>query len=219
MFSSTLHPHYQAGARDHLGAIISPILVGWDDERIEKGKFLDLTSLALRLLGAILLGHDRYGVFGPPKVLDAVNPNDLCIAQTDWDDFLSEMKKIIFDIEPDIQFRKDEMLLLQQGPRVTSQERRATGLAGKVAKVTMRSDWPRTVIAPVDAWSVPIQIGDTVRLVKPDGESLKVFVAGIAKPNSSPSDGKYSLMVNASDLSSEDIPADTSVWLDINGTS
>lgn len=91
---------------------------GFDDEIISKGRFYRLTHFAIQVLAAIKLQHDRYGIFGEPRSQSSVDMKQVLITKKEWDSIIMELKQIILDIEPDIQFQFDPIEFLNRGPTI-----------------------------------------------------------------------------------------------------
>ena len=89
---------------------------GFDDEIIDRGRFYRLTQFAIQVLAAAKLHHDRYGIFGEPRVQSAVDMNRVSLTKNEWDSVILELKAIILGIAPDMQFQFDPMEFLNHGP-------------------------------------------------------------------------------------------------------
>lgn len=101
------------------------------------------------------------------------------------------------------------------------QEPRLTGLTGRVADTFVISGRPGVIAIPAEAWAVPVKVGDTLRLVKPDGSCLVVRLGGIEMVNtrglemmSRPKFDKAALLLRGENLSKEDVPIGTEIWID-----
>ena len=91
----------------------------WDDKSITSGRFFDLVTFTNMVLAALIIGHDRYGIFGKKKVLSQVDPRDIRLTKDEYDRFIEEIKAIILSMEPDLQFRFNKKMFLLYGPTVT----------------------------------------------------------------------------------------------------
>lgn len=89
---------------------------GFDDEVIDRGRFYRLTHFAIQVLAAVKLQHDRYGIFGEPRVRSTVDMNRVSLTKNEWDSEILELKGIILGIAPDMQFQFDPMEFLNHGP-------------------------------------------------------------------------------------------------------
>lgn len=90
----------------------------WDNNYIRKGRFFDLVAFSNKLLFALYLGHDRYGMLGEIKILETVNPNDVQLKRATYDKLLDEIRAIVLEIEPGIPFSCNKFALMNQGPVV-----------------------------------------------------------------------------------------------------
>jgi hypothetical protein len=87
-----------------------------------------------------------------------------------------------------------------------------TTLAGTVADVFQLAQ-RGVIIIPDEPWSVPLKVGSTLKLRKPDGTFLMTHVRGVEMSNPSRFDGKPGLLVGEAGLSKDDVPTGTEVYV------
>ena len=87
-----------------------------------------------------------------------------------------------------------------------------TTLAGTVAAV-FRIVQRGVVIVPDEPWGVPLKVGSTLQLRKPDGTFLIAHVRGIEMSNPPRFDGKVGVLVGDAALSEADVPPGTEVYV------
>ena len=87
-----------------------------------------------------------------------------------------------------------------------------TKLAGTVAAVFLLAQ-RGVIIVPVEPWDVPLKVGATLELRKPDGTYLITHVRGVEMSNPPRLDGKVGLLVGDASLSKDDVPPGTEVYV------
>lgn len=87
----------------------------WDNNPIISGRFFRLTHFANRVLAAMQLGHDRYGMLGEPRTIPAVDPNSLRLTKAEWEGLLSDLRDIVLSIDPDLKFQWDALEFTNHG--------------------------------------------------------------------------------------------------------
>lgn len=88
----------------------------WSKEPLDGGRAFEMIHSSNVVLRALLAGHDPNGIFGPPVRQKAVDPNQLKLPYHDYLALMLELRDIVQDLEPDLQFACDKLELVQRGP-------------------------------------------------------------------------------------------------------
>lgn len=86
-----------------------------------------------------------------------------------------------------------------------------TTLAGTVAAVFQLAQ-RGIIIVPDEPWIVPLKVGSTLKLRRPDGTSLITHVRGVEMSNPSRLDGKAGILIGETGLAKDDVPPGTEVY-------
>jgi len=93
-------------------------IINWEQHQVSSGRFFRFTHFLIRVIAALVVGHDRYGMFGEPKTLTRVDPSDLRLTKTEYDNLVCDLREILQSIDPELEHQYDSIEFLQRGPAV-----------------------------------------------------------------------------------------------------
>lgn len=84
---------------------------------------------------------------------------------------------------------------------------------GEVADSFILSGRPGVMVVPTKAWAATIRVHDSLRLVKPSGETMWVKLGGIGMTQPPSINAKSAFLLMAEGLSKDDVPIGSALWL------
>ena len=93
-------------------------IINWEQHQVNSGRFFRFTHFLNRVIAALVVGHDRYGMFGEPKTLTRVDPNDLRLTKTEYNNLVCDLREILQSIDSELEHQYDSLEFLQHGPVV-----------------------------------------------------------------------------------------------------
>ena len=84
---------------------------------------------------------------------------------------------------------------------------------GEVADTFVLSGRPGVMVVPKEAWAATLRVQDSLRLVKPNGETLWVKLGGIGMTHPPSINAKAAVLLMAEGLSKHDVPMGSALWL------
>jgi len=90
----------------------------YDNQKISEGRFFRIVQFSNKVLAALYFHHDRYGIFGVPKTVQAFRLADLEMTEAQYRELLSDLSRVIHSLDPDVQIEWDGMEYSDTGPLV-----------------------------------------------------------------------------------------------------
>lgn len=94
----------------------------YEGKAITSGRFFRIVRFSHTILGAMCFGHDKYGVFGPPRTVSVVPLTEFIISKQEYEEFLSDLSGIVHSIDSSVQIEWSGMDFTQFGPIIRQTE-------------------------------------------------------------------------------------------------
>lgn len=88
------------------------------NEIIDSGRFFRIVQFSQKLFAALYFDHDRYGIFGTPKIVESFRLSDMNLTKAQYEEFLSDLETVIHSIDPKVQIEWDGMEFTASSPVV-----------------------------------------------------------------------------------------------------
>jgi len=88
------------------------------NEPIISGRFFRVVQFSQKVSGALYFDHDRFGIFGVPKTVQSFRLSDLRLSKDQYEEFLSDLSKVIHSIDPNVKIEWDGIEFMAAGPVV-----------------------------------------------------------------------------------------------------
>lgn len=95
-------------------------------------------------------------------------------------------------------------------------EKQTPIFAGEVEQTFVLSGRPGVIVTPTGMWATELKIGDSLKIVKPNGDVLKVEVRGLEFIKTIQPFKRTrgcSILIQADNLCKEDVPIGSQIWL------